>query len=129
MKKMLAVLAAATMFATLGADPPSALAQAPATASTPAWEAVLRQTIDQLAQGKPDYDRMVPPLADAAKQQQSQVEQLFMQFGKLTAVKFDRTDENGIEWYNVTFEHGVTQWGIKVEPDGKISALGVRPAS
>lgn len=131
MKMMLAALASTAALATLvGSTGAEAQAPAPAPAATPspAWESLLRQTIDQMQRGQPDYDRMSPALVDATHQQLAQIQQAFTQLGKLTAVKFEQTTPEGMEIYTVTFEHGTTQWGIFVGADGKIAGLGFKPA-
>lgn len=129
MKTMLAALAAAAALSGLaGASGAQAQAPAPAATPAPAWEGVLRQTIDQLQRGQPDYAKMVPALADATRQQMPQIQPIFAQLGKLTAVKYEQTTPQGMEVYTVTFEHGATQWGILVGADGKIAGLGFKPS-
>ena len=93
----------------------------------PGTEAALRRNIEELQHGQPNYDQMSPQLADATRQQLPQLRQLMAQLGALQSVTFTGVAPNGLDIYQVKFEHGSTEWRIALGPDGKASAIGFRP--
>lgn len=128
MRRIAAALTSVMLLACAGAasgqtSPP------PASSAAHPTEAPLRLVIDQLQRGAPDYDRMIPELADATRQQIGQIQPALTQFGKVTDVKFEMVGEHGEDVYTVTFEHAVTEWSILIGPDGKLTGLFLRPKS
>lgn len=94
----------------------------PALAATPAEaEATLRSTITAIQSGAPNYDAMIPELADAVKQNTSAPAQLAA-LGPVTAVV--ATSQADPYTYDVTFQQGVTlHWTLSINADGKIQGL------
>jgi len=92
----------------------------------PASETALRQNIDGLREGKPDYDKMSPGLADVTRQQLSDLHTMINNFGVLKSVSFKGVGPAGADIYDVAFEKGSTQWRIIMGADGKYETIGVR---
>lgn len=103
---------------------PMAAFAAPAT--TTQAEIVLKKTIADIQAGKPDYDRMVPELAEGIKAQPN-VQQQLASLGP--ARTFARSGDGENPWvWDVTFESGMTlTWTISINDDGVISGLFVKP--
>lgn len=130
MKTVLAALAAATLFApaALAQDAGSApAAQAPASVSAEHAEHVLRQTIAQMQAGTPDYDAMVPELAEGVRAQEARVTQMLQGFGALQSVQHGG-EQAPAHMFLVNFENAATQWVIVLDADDTIQGLVFRPA-
>ena len=113
--KLFAALALAAVIG--GAGP--ALAASPSDA-----EAILRATITDIQAGTPNYDDMIPPLADAVKQNESGRAQL-TSFGPVTSVV--ATTQADPYAYTVTFQNGVVlTWTLSFDAGGKIQGLQVQ---
>jgi inosine-uridine nucleoside N-ribohydrolase len=111
-------LAALAFAAVLGAASP-VLAASPAEA-----EATLRSTISEIQSGAPNYDAMVPALADAVKGHPEAVSQLAA-LGPVTAVA--ATSQADPYTYDVTFQNGaVLHWTLSINAEGKIAGLSVQ---
>src|ERR1051326_110076 len=69
--------------------------------------AYLMQHFQAIARnGAPDYDKMAPPLAAAARAQAPQSLPIIKALGTLQSVTFEHALANGADVYLVTFEHG-----------------------
>jgi fructose-specific phosphotransferase system component IIB len=91
-------------------------------------EAALRRTIRELQAGEPNYDLMMPALADATRQQLPQIKAALVQFGAVQSVTFKRVDtQSGADVYSVKFANLSTEWRIIVTPDGKTAGILFRP--
>ena len=131
MKTAIAALAAAALFA------PAALAQD--AAAPPAAEAgpvsvsaehaghVLRETIAQLQAGTPDYDAMVPELAEAVRAQEAGVTQMLQGYGAVQSIQHGG-EQAPAHMFLVNFENAATQWVIVLGADDTIHGLVFRPA-
>ena len=91
--------------------------------AAPGSEAAIRRDIAELQAGKPDYSRMSPGLADTTRQQLQQLTAQIARLGALKSVEFLGVERNGDDTYDVTFEHGETEWRITMAPDGKIDSI------
>ena len=89
----------------------------------PATETALRRTIEELRAGRPDYDRMSPELADAARQQLSANRVQLKEFGAVKSVTFKGVGPHGADIYDVAFENRATEWRILLGADGKTEAM------
>lgn len=89
-------------------------------------EAAIRRDIAELLAGKPDYSQMSTGLADATRQQLPQFKTQLANLGALKSVAFLGVERNGADTYDVTFEHGATEWRIIMAPDGKIDSVRFR---
>jgi hypothetical protein len=66
-------------------------------------------------------------LADATRQQLSQLKTIMDQLGALQMVTFKGVGPGGADIYEVKFEHGSTEWRIMMDSSGKIASVGSRP--
>ena len=111
------ILAALALAAVIGAASPALAASQSET------EAVLRSTITAIASGAPNYDQMVPELADAVKANTTAPQQLAA-LGPVTAVT--ATGAADPYTYDVTFQAGITlHWTVSINAEGKIAGLTV----
>jgi hypothetical protein len=83
-------------------------------------EAALRRMIEELRQGKPNYDLMSSSLAQVTRQQLSNLQSTIVQLGDVQSVSFTRVTAGGGDIYRVKFENGSSDWVITLGPDGKM---------
>jgi hypothetical protein len=131
-------LAAAPAFAqdTTAPAPAPAPADAPAappvpvpTEATRHAESVLRATIDSLRAGTADFDKMSPQLQNMLKPKADEVKDILVRLGPVGTVTLLGIDpDQNVVFFRVVFQGGSWDWAIKVEPDGKLSALALRPS-
>jgi D-alanyl-D-alanine-carboxypeptidase/D-alanyl-D-alanine-endopeptidase len=93
---------------------------------SPGSEAAVRRIIDELKLGQPKYELMTPGFADVTRQQLPQLKALIIQLGAMESVSFKGVGPGGADIYEVKFEHGLTEWRIMLEADGKIASVGFR---
>jgi hypothetical protein len=101
------------------------VAQANAEEGRRLTEIKLREVIQDLKNGEPNYEQMEPVLRAAVRRQYSMARSLLQQLGELQSVSY-QGKEQGIDVYNVTFSNGATVWMISLLPDGKIATLEFR---
>jgi hypothetical protein len=92
----------------------------------PGSEAALRRNIDELRLGEPKYELMSPGLAGVTRQQLPQLKASINELGAVKSVTFKGVGPGGADIYEVTFEHGSTEWRIMLDSDGKIASVGFR---
>ncbi|HEX4594210.1 MAG TPA: serine hydrolase [Bryobacteraceae bacterium] len=97
--------------------------------ATPGSEAVVREAMEKLRTGTPDYDRLSPALADATRQQLPQIQAMITGLGSLRSVAFKGVAPNGADIYQVKFEGGSLEYRILIGQDGKIEGANIRPVS
>jgi fructose-specific phosphotransferase system component IIB len=91
-------------------------------------EAALRRMIRELQAGEPNYDLMMPALANATRQQLPQIKAALVQFGAVQSVTFKSVDpQSGADVYSVKFANVSTEWKIILTPDGKTAGILFRP--
>ncbi|HYP07424.1 MAG TPA: serine hydrolase [Bryobacteraceae bacterium] len=95
--------------------------------AAPGSEAALRRVIEEVRVGKPDYDKMSPALADATRQQLSQLQSSISKLGALQAITFKEVGPGGADIYQAKFEHGALEYRIWMAPDGKVDSIMARP--
>jgi hypothetical protein len=89
--------------------------------------ASLRRYIDSLEAGKPNYEEMSPLLADKVREQLPQIEATIHRLGAFQSMVFKGVDGDGMELYDVIFEHGRAEWSIApLTSDGKVMRRGFR---
>jgi hypothetical protein len=89
--------------------------------------ASLRRYIDSLEAGKPNYEEMAPLLADKVSEQLPQIEAMILRMGAFQSMVFKGVDSDGMELYDVAFEHGRVEWFIApLTSDGKVVRRGFR---
>jgi YVTN family beta-propeller protein len=97
---------------------------------SPGTEAAVRQQVESLLKGAADYDAMAPGLANAARAQAAGIANRLAQWGSLKSITFSSITPQGMDVYDVEFEHASTLWLIApLTPDGKISGLAFHPKS
>jgi CubicO group peptidase (beta-lactamase class C family) len=96
--------------------------------AAPGSEAALRRMIEELQQGKPNYDLMSPGLANATRQQLPQLQPMIAGLGALQSVRFTGVGPGGADIYQVKFEKGSLEYRISLGPNGKVESANVRPA-
>lgn len=96
---------------------------------TPGTEAALRNQIESLEAGQPNYDAMTPGLAAATRELQDQMLTWIKTWGALKSMAFQAIGRPmGNEVWNLTFEHAQVQAIISpLTPDGKIAILEYHP--
>jgi beta-lactamase regulating signal transducer with metallopeptidase domain len=88
-------------------------------------EASLRRYIDSLEKGTPNYDEMMPALANNVRMQLPSTLDFIRQVGPLKSLNFMAVNSNGMDVYDVVFEHGRAMWFIApLTIDGKVVARG-----
>lgn len=70
---------------------------------------------------------MSPGLADVTRQQLPQLKAAITQLGAVEAVTFKGVGPAGADIFEVKFEHGLTEWRIMLESDGKVVSVSFRP--
>src|SRR5690606_5303786 len=89
-------------------------------------EHTLRDTIAAIQAGEPNYDRMVPQLAEAVRQQSAAMGSQMAALGAVTAIEHQAEPQAGAHQFLVTFENGQSTWLISVNAEDKIQGLFVR---
>ena len=92
-------------------------------------EEALRNTIAAFRSGKPNYDDMEQPLADAVKQQSATLASGLEQAGDLKTIEYKgwTPSASGVFNFEAEFDHGKAQWLIGFGPGGKIQTLWFKP--
>jgi hypothetical protein len=83
-------------------------------------DSALRRLFRELAQGKPEYDRMTPKLASEVKSVVALDQQLFSALGPLVSISFEQVTASGIDKYRVMFQNGEGDMEVSLDDDGKI---------
>jgi CubicO group peptidase (beta-lactamase class C family) len=92
----------------------------------PGSEAALRKLIEDTRQGKPDYGSMSEGLANATRQQLSQIQASLTQLGAIQSVTFKGVGPAGPDIYEVKFENGLLEYRIWLSADGKVESVNFR---
>jgi hypothetical protein len=77
--------------------------------AAPGSEAALRRMVEELAQGKPNYDLMSPGLADVTRQQLPQLQSMITKLGSMRSIAFKGVGPAGPDIYSVQFEKGALE--------------------
>ena len=93
----------------------------------PGSEAALRKMIEDILDGKPDYDRMSSGLAQATRQQLSGLQSSFQALGKMQSIHFKAVGPGGADIFTVQFEKGGLEYRIWLAADGKVESANVHP--
>ena len=94
-------------------------------AASPGTADSLRRYIDSLEAGKPNYDEMSPQLAEVVRRQLPLIEDIIHHMGAFQSMVFKGVGRDGMDVYDVTFEHGQLEWRIApLSPDGKVLSRG-----
>ena len=101
----------------------------PRTTPHASSEAMLRQYIEALVQGRPNYDRMTPEVAIQTRQQLALNQAILTRLGALRALAFRAVTALGSDVYMVHFANGTAEWRIGLTRDGSINRIALGPSS
>lgn len=84
----------------------------------------LRDTIAELQAGTPDYDAMVPELAEAVRTQSAAMTPALQALGALESLEHIAEPQAGVHQFRATFASGdITTWTISINAEDKIQGL------
>jgi hypothetical protein len=87
----------------------------------------LRQYIEALGRGAPDYDRMTPEVAAQTRQQLPLDQAILGKLGALRAVSFRGVTALDSDIYVAHFANGSAEWRIGLGKDGTIGRIALGP--
>jgi hypothetical protein len=90
-------------------------------------EDMLRQYIDGLRAGQPDYGRMSAEVAAQTRQQLPFDQAILVKLGALRAVSFRGVTALGSDIYMAHFANGTAEWRISLAKDGSITRIALGP--
>lgn len=94
---------------------------------SPGTESALRQNIESMERGEPDYSIMGPTLAAVTKAQWPALQQMISSLGALKSITFQSVAPGGADIYDVKFERGDTLWNVApLLADGRADGIGFR---
>jgi hypothetical protein len=99
----------------------------PRTAPLAESEAMLRQYIEALGRGEPNYDRMTTEVAAQTRQQLPFNQAIVTRLGALRAVSFRGVSPLGSDVYMAHFANGTAEWRIGLVKDGMIGRIALGP--
>ena len=88
---------------------------------TPGAEAMIRREIDELRRREPSLDEYTPQLAEIARPQMPHAEDEIASLGALESVDFKGVGPGGSDIYRIKFEHGLIEWRLYLDANGKIA--------
>src|SRR5882724_3163047 len=109
------------------ADHPPGHSAPPRTAPLAESEAMLRQYIEALGRGEPNYDRMTSEVAAQTRQQLPFNQAIVTRLGALRAVSFRGVSPLGSDVYMAHFANGSAEWRIGLVKDGTIGRIALGP--
>ena len=90
---------------------------------------MLRQYIDDMARGEPDYDRMTAEVAAQTRRQLPFNQAIFARLGALRSVSFRAVSPMGSDIYIAYFANGSAEFRIGLVKDGAIGRIALGPQS
>jgi bla regulator protein blaR1 len=91
-------------------------------------EAALRQLIDGIRHGEPDYTRMSVQAANAMRQQQLHLHQeIWSRMGAIQTISFVGVGSAGQDIYQVRCENGSAEVRLDLLKDSRIGSLALGP--
>ena len=97
------------------------------TTPLPGSEEMLRQYIEALRRGEPNYDRMTSPIAAYTRDQLLLNQAILTRLGALRALSFRGATSNGMDIYMAHFANGSAEWRIGLVKDGAIGRIALGP--
>lgn len=97
------------------------------TAPLASSEAILRQYIEALGRGEPDYARMTSEVAAQTRAQLPLNQAILSRLGALRAVSFRGVTSMGSDIYMAHFANGTAEWRIALVKDGSIGRIALGP--
>jgi hypothetical protein len=99
----------------------------PRTAPLAGSDEMLRQYIEALGRGEPNYDRMTSEVAAQTRQQLPFNQAILTRLGALRAVSFRGVTPMGSDIYMAHFANGTAEWRIGLVKDGTIGRIALGP--
>ena len=97
------------------------------TSPTSGSEDALRQYIDAVSRGEPDYDRMTAAVAAETRQQLLLNQAILSKLGAVRAMSFRGVSPLGSDIYIVQFANGSAEWRIGLVKQGRIGRIALGP--
>jgi hypothetical protein len=97
------------------------------TSPMPGSELALRQYIDAVGRGEPDYDGMTPQVAAYTRQDLVLNQAILARLGTLRGVSFRGVTLNGNDIYIAQFANGSAEWRIALVKQGRIGRIALGP--
>jgi beta-lactamase regulating signal transducer with metallopeptidase domain len=97
------------------------------TAPLAGSEETLRQYIETLRRGEPNYDRMTAEVAAQTRQQLPFNQAILSRLGALRAMSFRGVTTMGSDIYMAHFANGTAEWRIGLVKDGTIGRIALGP--
>jgi hypothetical protein len=88
---------------------------------------MLRQYIETVRRGEPNYDRMASQVAAYTREQLLLNQAILTRLGPLRALSFRGATDNGIDIYMAHFANGSAEWRIGLVKDGTIGRIALGP--
>jgi len=111
----------------VGGQPEPSMARR--TAPLAGSEEMLRQYIEALGRGEPNYDRMTPEVAVQTRAQLPFEQAIVTKLGALRAITFRTVTQLGSDIYVAHFANGSAEWRIGLTKDGTIARIALGPQS
>jgi beta-lactamase regulating signal transducer with metallopeptidase domain len=108
-----------------GSDQPERSASR--TAPRAGSEALLRDYIEALGRGAPNYDGMTPEVAVQTRQQLALNQAIVARLGALQAMSFRGVSASGNDIYMVHFTNGTAEWRIGLVKERTIGRIALGP--
>jgi uncharacterized protein DUF3471 len=89
----------------------------------PRTEPLVRQFVNDARHGKPQYDRMLPSLADMLREDLPALQDDMEPLGAFKSMVFKGVSEGGSDIYQVKFENGEMEFRLGIASDGTIVLL------
>jgi len=102
-------------------------AMLPRTVPQAGSEATLRQYIEAVGRGAPDYDRMTAEVATQTRKQLALSQAIISRLGAVRAMSFRGVSGLGSDVYIVQFTNGSAEWRIGLVRDGTIGRIALGP--
>ena len=99
----------------------------PRTVPLAGSEATLRQYIEAMGRGAPDYERMTSEVAAQTRQQLPFNQAILSRLGALRAMSFRGVSALGSDIYIAQFANGSAEWRIGLLKDGTIGRIALGP--
>jgi beta-lactamase regulating signal transducer with metallopeptidase domain len=97
------------------------------TSPLPGSEQALREYIDAVGRGEPDYGAMTPQVAAYTRQDLVLNKAILARLGALRALSFRGVTLNGNDIYVAHFANGSAEWRIALVGQGRIGRLALGP--
>jgi beta-lactamase regulating signal transducer with metallopeptidase domain len=97
------------------------------TAPLAGSEEMLRQYIEGLSRGQPNYDHMTPEVAAQTRRQLPLNQAILSKLGALQAMSFRGVSRSGNDIYMVHFAGGTAEWRIGLVKDRTIGRIALGP--